>query len=89
MQARTMTAPSSSTAQQPLINDLGNYSFTASESGISFSASGNKLTITATKAPTSKVSITATKNGSVRKGVVVWSDGKYAPGNGQQDLRIL
>lgn len=67
-------------------NVLGNYSFTASESGISFSASGNKLTITATKAPTSKVSITATKNGSVRKGVVVWSDGKYAPGNGQQDL---
>ena len=65
---------------------LGNYSFTASESGISFSASGNKLTITATKAPTSKVSITATKNGSVRKGVVVWSDGKYAPGSGIQDL---
>ena len=67
-------------------NVLGNYSFTASESGISFSASGNKLTITANKAPTSKVSITATKNGSVRKGVVVWSDGVYAPGNGQQDL---
>ncbi|MBR4968255.1 MAG: Cys-Gln thioester bond-forming surface protein, partial [Bacteroidaceae bacterium] len=67
-------------------NVLGNYSFTASESGISFSASGNKLTITATKAPTSKVSITATKNGSVRKGVIVWSDGKYAPGSGQQDL---
>ena len=32
-------------------NVLGNYSFTASESGISFSVSGNKLTITATKAP--------------------------------------
>ena len=67
-------------------NVLGNYSFTASESGISFSVSGNKLTITANKAPTSKVSITATKNGSVRKGVVVWSDGVYAPGSGQQDL---
>lgn len=67
-------------------NVLGNYSFTASESGINFSVSGNKLTITATKAPTSKVSITATKNGSVRKGVVVWSDGKYAPGSGIQDL---
>lgn len=67
-------------------NVLGNYSFTASESGINFSVSGNKLTITANKAPTSKVSITATKNGSVRKGVVVWSDGVYAPGSGQQDL---
>ena len=67
-------------------NVLGNYSFTASESGINFSVSGNKLTITANKAPTSKVNITATKNGSVRKGVVVWSDGKYAPGSGIQDL---
>jgi len=67
-------------------NVLGNYSFTASESGISFSVSGNKLTITANKAPTSKVSITATKNGSVRKGVVVWSDGVITPGTGIQDL---
>lgn len=38
-------------------NVLGNYSFSASESGVDFSVSGNKLTITATKAPTSKVSI--------------------------------
>ena len=67
-------------------NVLGNYSFTASESGISFSVSGNKLTITANKAPTSKVSITATKNGSVRKGVIVWSDGVITPGSGIQDL---
>ncbi len=67
-------------------NVLGNYTFAASESGINFSVSGNKLTITANKAPTSKVSITATKNGSVRKGVVVWSDAKYAPGWGIQDL---
>ena len=67
-------------------NVLGNYSFSASESGISFSVSGNKLTITANKAPSSKVSITATKNGSVRRGVIVWSDGVYKPGEGQQDL---
>ena len=67
-------------------NVLGNYTFAANVSGISFSVSGNKLTVTASTAPTSKVSITATKTGSVRKGVVVWSDGKYAPGSGIQDL---
>lgn len=67
-------------------NVLGNYSFSASESGVDFSVSGNKLTITATKAPTSKVSITATKNDSVRKGVVIWSDGVLSPGKNLQDL---
>ena len=67
-------------------NVLSNYSFAASESGIEFSVSGSKLTITATKAPANKVSITATKNGSVRKGVVVWSDGEIKPGSGIQDL---
>ena len=67
-------------------NVLGNYSFSASESGVDFSVSDNKLTITATKAPTSKVSITATKNDSVRKGVVIWSDGVLSPGKNLQDL---
>lgn len=67
-------------------NVLGNYSFSASESGVDFSVSGNKLTITATKAPTSKVSITATKNDSVRKGVVIWSDGVLSPSKNLQDL---
>lgn len=67
-------------------NVLGNYTFSADKSGITFSVSGNKLTITANTAPSGKVSITATKTGSVRKGVVVWSDGVYAPGSGIQDL---
>lgn len=67
-------------------NVLSQYTFSASESGISFSVSGNKLTITAEKAPANAVSITATKNGSVRKGVVVWSDGVITPGSGIQDL---
>lgn len=65
---------------------LGNYTFSADASGIDFSVSGNTLTITANKAPSDTVSITATKNGSVRRGVVVWSDGVYKPGEGQQDL---
>ena len=67
-------------------NVLGNYTFSSNQSGISFSVSGNKLTITASSAPSGKVSITATKTGSVRKGVVVWSDGVIQPGSGNQDL---
>lgn len=67
-------------------NVLGNYTFSADQSGISFSVSGNKLTVTANTAPSGKVSITATKTGSVRKGVVVWSDGVITPGSGIQDL---
>ena len=65
---------------------LGNYSFSADDPGIAFSVRGNELTITAATAPTSTVSITATKNGSVRKGVVVWTDGVITPGSGIQDL---
>lgn len=67
-------------------NVLGNYTFSADQSGITFSVSGNKLTVTANTAPSGKVSITATKTGSVRKGVVVWSDGVITPGSGIQDL---
>ena len=67
-------------------NVLGNYTFSSSQSGVSFSTNGNKLTITSASAPSGKVSITATKSGSVRKGVIVWSDGRYAPGAGVQDL---
>lgn len=67
-------------------NVLGNYTFSADQSGITFSVSGNKLTVSANTAPSGKVSITATKTGSVRKGVVVWTDGVIAPGGGIQDL---
>ncbi len=67
-------------------NVLGNYTFSADQSGITFSASGNKLTVSANTAPSGKVSITATKTGSVRKGVVIWTDGVITPGSGIQDL---
>ena len=65
---------------------LGNYSFNADDPGIAFTVSGNELTITAATAPSGTVSITATKNGSVRKGVVVWTDGVITPGSGIQDI---
>lgn len=65
---------------------LANYSFSADASGISFSTSGNKLTITADTAPSSTVSITATKTNSLRRGIIVWDDGVYSPTAGRQNL---
>ena len=64
---------------------LGNYSF--SGSGLSFSVSGNTLTITAKTAPEDTVTITAEKKDSQRRGIITWSDGHYLPGNATlQDL---
>lgn len=65
---------------------LANYSFSADASGISFSVSDNKLTITAETAPSSTVSITATKTNSLRRGIIVWDDGVYSPNAGRQNL---
>lgn len=66
-------------------NVLGNYSFSSDYVGLKFTVNGNKLTVTTATAPGSTVTITATKNNSQRKGLIVWSDGNYAPGVGDQD----
>lgn len=66
-------------------NVLSNYSFSASVSGIRFSVSGNKLTITADKAPGDTVTITAEKKNSQRRGVITWTDGVYGPDGNLQD----
>lgn len=63
---------------------LGNYRFSSSTPGLTFSVDGNKLTITTDKAIRGAVSITAEKTNGQRKGVVVWSDGKT--GGGTQDF---
>lgn len=65
---------------------LGDYNFSSNNANLKFSVSGNKLTITANTAPSDTVSITTSRKSSQRKGLIVWSDGKYAPGDGQQDL---
>lgn len=65
---------------------LNDYSFSSNNADLKFSVSGNKLTITANTAPSDTVSITGSRKSSQRKGLIVWSDGKYAPGDGQQDL---
>ena len=62
---------------------LSNFSFTANVTGMNFSVSGNKLTITTATAPTDTVTISATKN-QTRSGVIVWSDGKHQS-SGHQD----
>lgn len=66
-------------------NVLSNYSFSASVSGIRFSVSGNKLTITADTAPSDTVTITAEKKNSQRRGVITWTDGVYGPNGKLQD----
>ena len=65
---------------------LSDYSFSANEDGISFSVGGNKLTITAANAASGSVRITASKTGSTRRGIITWTDGRYAPGAGIQDV---
>ena len=65
---------------------LSDYSFSANEDGISFSVNGNQLIITATDAPSDSVRITANKVGSTRRGIITWTDGRYAPGGGIQDV---
>ena len=65
---------------------LSDYSFSANEDGISFSVNGNQLIITATDAPSDSVRITANKVGSSRRGIITWTDGRYAPGSGIQDV---
>lgn len=62
---------------------VGNYSFSASESGISFSVQGNQLVITAAEAPSESLTITAEKN-ATRMGVITWTDGNM--GGGIQDV---
>lgn len=65
-------------------NVLSDYSFSASDSGIRFSVTGNKLTITAEKAPSDTVTITAEKTAQ-RRGIITWTDGVYGPDGGIQD----
>lgn len=65
---------------------LGNYNFSANIDGVSFSVSGNKLTVSMEKAPSKEFTITAAKKNGVRRGVVVWSDGIHQNGNGIQDV---
>ena len=64
---------------------LSDYSF--SGSGLTFSKSGNRLTITADKVPSSDVKITVSKKNAKRKAVITWTDEIIEPKSGQlQDI---
>lgn len=63
---------------------LSKYDFTAS--GLTFSKSGNTLTITADKSFTSEISIKASKKNSNRKAVITWTDEKIGQNGGIQDI---
>lgn len=65
---------------------LSNYDFKASISGVTFSTSGNKLTVSMDKAPSKEFTITASKKNGVRRGVVVWSEGKHNQNSSVQDV---
>ncbi len=54
---------------------LSNFSFSSSEPGISFSRSGNRLTITSDTPIAGDIRVSASKTNGVRSGVVVWTDG--------------
>ncbi len=64
---------------------LDKYEFSAS--GLEFSKSGNKLTVTAKSAIKDEVKVTAKKKNSNRKAVITWTDEKIGPQTGQlQDI---
>ena len=65
---------------------LSNYDFKANISGVAFSTSGNKLTVSMDKAPSKEFTITASKKNGVRRGVVVWSEGKHGQNSSVQDV---
>ncbi len=62
---------------------ISNYNYSAP--GMNCVVSGNKLIITSNSAPTDKVTLTAEKKSSQRRGLIIWSDGAYQPGDGNQD----
>ena len=67
-------------------NVLQDYTFSSGYSGVQIKVSGRNLIVTSSEAPSSPITIVAKKNDSQRKGLVVWGDGVYAPGEGVQDL---
>jgi len=55
---------------------LANFTFSSPTSGVTFSRSGNNLTISMTTAPTGEIEIRASKTGSVRSAISFWCSNK-------------
>ena len=65
---------------------LANFDFSSTTSGVSFTKSGNNLTISMATAPTGKINITANRSGSKRSAVVIWAVDKIIVKNKVQGL---
>lgn len=63
---------------------LSKFTFAANVTGVTFTVSGNTLTISTAVAPENEVTITATRS-NTRMGTVIWSDGSIGPNGGTQD----
>lgn len=64
-------------------NVLSDYTFTSTDKNITFSKSGNKLTITTEKAPTGDITISGQKKVGKSRLFITWSDGTF--GYGEND----
>lgn len=62
---------------------LSDYTFTSTDKNITFSKSGNKLTITTEKAPTGDITISGQKKVGKSRLFITWSDGTF--GYGEND----
>ena len=65
---------------------LGKYSFSCEDANLTFSKSGDVLTISAEKPISDAVTITAAKEGTTSAGMVVWGDGVWGEPTGIQDV---
>ena len=65
---------------------LGKYSFGCEDADLTFSKSGNVLTVSTEKPIPEAVTVAGSKNGTTHAGVVVWGDGVWGPSGGIQDV---
>ena len=67
---------------------LGQFRFQATAQGMEIKAENNRLYINCTEIPKDPVTITAVRKNAVRKGIEVWTDGKFTQGSGTQDVIV-
>ncbi len=65
---------------------LGKYSFSCEDADLTFSKSGNVLTVSTEKPIPEAVTVVGSRNGTTHAGVVVWGDGVWGSATGIQDV---
>lgn len=69
-------------------NVLENFEYRSSDPGMEIRTDQNVLRVSCEKVPKESVIITAVKKNAVRKGIEVWTDGKFTQGAGTQDVIV-